>query len=187
MGLGGTLLEIAHARGRTTDALEWCDEFEMDFVEVSDGLGLMGSAKQDIVRRLAADRTVLAEIGRKAPDVPVKPLEWAAEAERDLDAGAHYILVEGRESGTVGAFMADGSVREDLVETLTARVPVSRLIFEAPRPKQQAWFVKQLGREVNLGNIRPDGVLALETLRLGLRADTAHLAVGEPTSTVAGP
>ena len=32
--------------------------------------------------------------------------------------------------------------------------------------------MKQFGPNVNLGNIPPDEVIAVETLRLGLRADT---------------
>jgi phosphosulfolactate synthase len=47
------------------------------------------------------------------------------------------------------------------------------VIFEAPGKSQQAWFIQQLGADVNLGNIAPASVLSLETLRLGLRADTA--------------
>jgi phosphosulfolactate synthase len=49
---------------------------------------------------------------------------------------------------------------------------VDKVIFEAPGKSQQAWFIRQLGADVNLGNIAPASVLALETLRLGLRADT---------------
>ncbi len=46
------------------------------------------------------------------------------------------------------------------------------LMFEAPTKSSQAWFVKQFGPDVNLGNIPPEEVIPLETLRLGLRADT---------------
>ena len=46
------------------------------------------------------------------------------------------------------------------------------MIFEAPDKSQQAWFIRQLGVDVNLGNVAPASVLSLETLRLGLRADT---------------
>jgi phosphosulfolactate synthase len=51
-------------------------------------------------------------------------------------------------------------------------VDVADLIFEAPSKASQAWFVKQFGPAVNLGNIPPEEVIPLETLRLGLRADT---------------
>jgi phosphosulfolactate synthase len=96
--------------------------------------------------------------------------------EGDLIAGARWVIAEGRESGSVGLYHADGSVREDLVDSLASRLGLEQVIFEAPRKAQQAWFIKHLGSDVNLGNIAPEEVLPLETLRLGLRADTAVVA-----------
>src|SRR5581483_7903807 len=95
----------------------------------------------------------------------------------DLASGAAFVLAEGRESGTVGLYHPDGRVREPLVSALVARVPADRIIFEAPTPAQQRWFVLHLGMDVNLGNVATDEVIALETLRRGLRADTAGLAL----------
>jgi phosphosulfolactate synthase len=94
---------------------------------------------------------------------------------RDLDAGAAWVIAEGRESGTVGLYHADQDVREDLVSAIIAWVPQDKVIFEAPGKSQQAWFVRQLGADVNLGNVAPASVLSLETLRLGLRADTVSV------------
>jgi phosphosulfolactate synthase len=91
---------------------------------------------------------------------------------RDLDAGASWVIAEGRESGTVGLYHADHGVREDLVAAILSWIPPDRVIFEAPAKSQQAWFVRELGANVSIGNVAPGSVLALETLRLGLRADT---------------
>jgi len=83
------------------------------------------------------------------------------------------VIAEGRESGTVGIYQDSGGVRRDVVDALVSTVPLDRIIFEAPVKAQQTWFIRYLGPEVSLGNIAPDEVLPLETLRLGLRADTA--------------
>jgi phosphosulfolactate synthase len=174
VGPGGTLLELAAARGRVASLANWVRSMQLGFIEVSDGLGRLGPAKQDIIRSLVRDFMVLSEIGLKSPESPVHPRQWADQAELDLEAGAEYVIVEGRESGTVGAYTADGSVRVPLIDELTSRVPVERLIFEAPRPSQQAWFIQNFGPQVNLGNVPPQSVVSLETLRLGLRADTAN-------------
>jgi phosphosulfolactate synthase len=91
---------------------------------------------------------------------------------RDLEAGATWVVAEGRESGTVGLYDADHVVREDLVKAILTWIPQDRVIFEAPVKSQQAWFIRQLGPDVNVGNVAPASVLPLETLRLGLRADT---------------
>ena len=110
--------------------------------------------------------------GAKEGNYPPTPAAWADEMARDLDAGAAWVVAEGRESGTVGLYDSDHVVREDLVKVILDHIPQDRVIFEAPTKAQQAWFVRQLGAHVNIGNVEPASVLALETLRLGLRADT---------------
>ena len=124
------------------------------------------------------DFVVLAETGAKDGSYPLEPGGWASEMLRDLDAGADWVVAEGRESGTIGLYGADQTIREDIVAAILDRVPGDKVIFEAPVKRQQAWFVRKFGPDVNLGNIEPGNVLALETLRLGLRADTAR--VGAP-------
>ena len=85
------------------------------------------------------------------------------------------MITEGRESGTVGLYHEDGSIREDIVAAAVGAAGVERILFEAPRKDQQAWLIRTFGPDVNLANIACDEVLALETLRLGLRADTCDL------------
>lgn len=188
VGAGGTLLEVAALRGRQSELLSWFSSVELDVVEVSDGLGRLGARKRELIRGAAGRFLVIAEVGLKSPARPLTTGEWVAEAAADLEAGADYILIEGRESGTVGAFNSDGSVRKDVVDALCEAVPSAKLIFEAPRESQQAWFVSHLGPEINLGNVAPNSVIPLETLRLGLRADTAFLGTGDaPAATGSGP
>lgn len=178
---GGTLLEVAVATGRTDDFRRWAAMVGFDAVEVSNGLStLTSAAKTALVATFSEDFVVLAETGSKAQGDPVSAGEWVQEMQADLEAGARWVIAEGRESGTVGLYESDGSVRSELVDALNDRVPVDRIIFEAPRKSQQAWFVNRFGAGVNLGNIPLDEVLALETLRLGLRADTAHIHLRQP-------
>jgi len=152
---------------------DWALGIGITHIEVSDGLrALPASQKQALIRELVADFVVLAETGAKEGHYPPTPADWAEEMARDLDAGASWVIAEGRESGTVGLYRADQGVREDLVSAILGWVPQDKVIFEAPRKSQQAWFVRQLGADVNLGNVAPASVLSLETLRLGLRADT---------------
>jgi len=63
-------------------------------------------------------------------------------------------------------------MRTGLIDEIAHGIAVEDIIFEAPTKASQAWFVKQFGPNVNLGNIPPDEVIPLETLRLGLRGDT---------------
>jgi len=175
--LGGTLMEVAALQDRIGELRDWALGVGITHVEVSNGLrALPDSRKHALVTELAADFVVLAETGAKDGSYPVEPADWAAEMARDLDAGAAWVIAEGRESGTVGLYNCDHGIREDLVSTILGTVPQDRIIFEAPAKSQQVWFINQLGADTNLGNIAPGDVLALETLRLGLRADTALAA-----------
>src|SRR5690606_7903828 len=115
------------------------------------------------------------ETGAKDSTVPVVAADWVDEMESDLAAGARWVVVEGRESGTVGLYHPDGSLRTELIEEIQTRLPVDRVIFEAPRKPQQVWLIDHFGPQVNLGNIPLEDALAVETLRLGLRADTARV------------
>jgi phosphosulfolactate synthase len=176
VSLGGTLLEVAAAQDRVSELRDWALSVGMTHIEVSNGLrALSASRKHALVRELSADFVVLAETGAKEGNYPPTPAEWGEEMARDLDAGASWVIAEGRESGTVGLYHPDQEIREDLVSAILAWIPADKVIFEAPGKSQQAWFVRQLGADVNIGNVAPASVLALETLRLGLRADTVSI------------
>ncbi len=170
---GGTLLEVAALQGQVDAFLDWAAACAFTHVEVSDGLGRLGDDKAALIARAAKRFVVIAEVGMKDPDAVLTPAEWARQVSTDLASGATWVIAEGRESGTVGMYANDGTVRTDVVDALVDRVDTNRILFEAPRKDQQAWLINRLGAEVNLANIAPRDVLGVEALRLGLRADTA--------------
>lgn len=173
---GGTLLEICDRQHRTADYVRWLQQLGVSHVEVSNGaLGMSTERKRELIRMLARDFTVLSECGSKNPDADVVAADWVGEMAGDLEAGASLLIAEARESGTVGLYHPTGEVRTELVDTLVAALPVEQIIWEAPRKDQQAWFIRRLGPAASLGNIASDEVIALETLRLGLRSDTLDL------------
>ncbi len=178
---GGTLLEVAWQQGAVEPYLDWLGEIGFPCVEVSRGAADMSYAeKQELVARAADRFIVLAEVGAKDPLAEVDPEAWAAEAAADLAAGATWVVTEGRESGTVGLFAADGTVRVDVVDAVVAAVGVETVVFEAPLKEQQAWLVRRYGADVNLANVAPADALGSEALRLGLRADTFNASVRSP-------
>ncbi|MEA2826350.1 MAG: phosphosulfolactate synthase [Actinomycetota bacterium] len=185
--LGGTLLEVAWSQRRVDHLLDWAAGAGFPCVEVSRGAAAMTvEEKHEIIRVAASGFTVLSEVGAKSRTVRLPPGQWAEEVAGDLAAGARWVLTEGRESGTVGIYNDDGSVREDVLAAVVAAASgPERLVFEAPRKDQQAWFVRRFGSEVNLANIAVGEVLGLETLRLGLRADTIELSIGRAPVPIA--
>lgn len=171
---GGTFFEIAWAEGKLSQYTAWMRQLGITHVEVSDGtVAIDATDRTRLIRALSAGFTVVSEVGKKADDAQPDPTEWVAAVQADLAAGAAWVILEGRESGTAGLYDGDGVLRHDLVGAiLAAGIPLDRLIFEAPQKSQQVWLLRQLGPAINFGNIAWSDLISLETLRRGLRSDT---------------
>ncbi|HWX45949.1 MAG TPA: phosphosulfolactate synthase [Solirubrobacteraceae bacterium] len=173
--LGGTLTELAVRQGRVEGMVDYLHELGLRHVEVSDGtIEMEPSAKCELIGRLAREFTVLSEVGSKDAHTIMAPYVWIERIQGELQAGAWKVIAEARESGTAGIYRADGEVRSGLIDEIAHAVECERMIFEAPRKEQQVWLLEFFGSECNLGNIAPNDVLSLETLRLGLRSDTVE-------------
>ncbi len=187
--LGGTLTELAIAQGRIDGLIAWLRELRLEHVEMSDGtIALPHEDKLALIARLAADGfTVLSEVGSKDDTRIMAPYVWVEQIERELEAGAWKVIAEARESGTAGIYRADGEVRMGLIDEIAHAVSPERLLFEAPQKEQQVWFLQRFGIDVNLGNVAPQDVLSLETLRLGLRSDTIPTAARDGRGSERAP
>jgi len=174
--LGGTLFEKHVAQGRVEDYRRLCHDLGARHVEVSNGtIPLEESRKAEYVARFAEEFTVLSEVGSKSVEGNdrLRPRDWARQVRTDLAHGARWVITEARESGTTGIAGGDGAPRADVLEALReAGVDPAVLLFEAPTKALQTQFVLRFGADVNLGNVAPADLIALETLRLGLRSDT---------------
>jgi len=173
---GGTLFEKFVQQDRFESFLTLCRLCDCRYVEVSDGtIDMAREDKAFYIRRCAEEFTVLSEVGFKDPgrssELTAASLLDAIHA--DIQAGAAYVITEARESGRSGICRADGTPRPELVGAiLSSDIDSDRIIFEAPTKELQTHFIKMWGANVNLGNIATTDVIGLETLRLGLRADT---------------
>jgi phosphosulfolactate synthase len=171
--IGGTFLEAVIAQDKVDEYKRWVADLGLTHVEISDGvIDLPRERKLELIAELARDFTVLSEVGSKDSSVEFEADEWTSRLREELDAGAWKVITEAREGGTAGIFDSSGGMRTELIGEIAGEIPLDDLIFEAPTKASQAWFVKQFGPSVNLGNIPPDEIIPLETLRLGLRADT---------------
>jgi phosphosulfolactate synthase len=170
---GGTLFEAYIVRNMFGQYIEFLDRHEIELVEVSDGsYDIDHDMKLEYISILAKRGTVISEVGSKKKDVVYSPGEWVDMMRAELDAGSVKVIAEARESGTTGIYNEDGSINSSIINAISEHVKLENVLWEAPLKSQQAWFIKHFGANVNLGNIAPNEIIPLESLRLGLRGDT---------------
>jgi phosphosulfolactate synthase len=171
--IGGTFFEVVYAKDKLDEYKSWLRDLGLTHVEISDGtVQVPRERKLELIADFARDFTVLSEVGSKDSSIEFSPDEWTSWLREELAAGAWKVITEAREGGSAGIFTKSGDMRTELVDEIARAVPLEDVVFEAPTKAAQAWFIKQYGPTVNLGNIPPDEVIPLETLRLGLRGDT---------------
>src|SRR6516165_8709835 len=171
--IGGTFFEAVYAKDRLDDYKRWLQSLGLTHVEISDGtVDIPRERKLELIADFARDFTVLSEVGSKDSSVEYTAEQWVQWLQEELAAGAWKVITEAREGGTAGIFDSAGGMRTELIGEIALSVGPANVIFEAPSQAAQSWFIKSFGASVNLGNIPPDEVIPLETLRLGLRGDT---------------
>ncbi|HML57875.1 MAG TPA: phosphosulfolactate synthase [Ferruginibacter sp.] len=173
---GGTLFEAFLIRNQFDDYIAVCKDFGVQYMEVSDGsITIPHTEKCGYIEQLTKHGVVLSEVGSKDATHIMPPYKWIELMRAELEAGASYVIAEAREAGNVGIYRGSGEVREGLVQEILTQIPKDQILWEAPQKSQQLYFLELLGCNVNLGNIAPAEVIALEAMRIGLRGDTFHL------------
>ncbi|HEX3025455.1 MAG TPA: phosphosulfolactate synthase [Chitinophagaceae bacterium] len=173
---GGTLFEAFLIRNQFNDYINVCKEFGVTYMEVSDGsIEIPHAEKCGYIEKLTKIGTVLSEVGSKDAAHIIPPYKWIELMKAELEAGSSYVIAEAREAGNVGIYRGTGEVREGLVQEILTQIPQQKIIWEAPQKAQQLYFLELIDCNVNLGNIAPNEVLPLESMRIGLRGDTFHL------------
>lgn len=177
VGNGGTFFEIACSQGKTEAFYAYARDIGLNLMEISNGvISLSAEQKAAAIRRAGElGIRVISEVGKKEPreDNKLSLQDRVAEARSDLSAGASCVIIEAREAGKgLGIYDDTGGVKENLAQSLVQEIGSEKIMFEAPEKSQQAYLILHFGPDVNLGNIRPDDVIPLETLRRGIRGDT---------------
>ncbi|MBW0176357.1 phosphosulfolactate synthase [Sediminibacterium sp.] len=178
---GGTLFEAFLIRNQFEDYINVCKDYGINYMEVSDGsISIPHAEKCGYIEKLTKHGTVLSEVGSKDAAHIIPPYKWIELMRAELEAGSSYVIAEAREAGNVGIYRGSGEVREGLVQEILTQIPEEKIIWEAPQKAQQLYFLELIGCNVNLGNIAPHEILALEAMRIGLRGDTFELYLNKP-------
>lgn len=170
---GGTLFEKYYTSDLLDEYTTRLASLGIEIIEISCGTASIPLEERlELVDRLGKDFRIVAEVGSKDQEHVMSPSLWVNELKSLLDAGADYVIAEGRDSATAGLYRPSGELREGLLEEIGLNLDVDRVVFEAPTASAQMYMINRFGPEVNIGNVRPSDVLLLETERRGLRFET---------------
>lgn len=181
---GGTFFEVAYQQGKMERYFFHMKQLGFTKIEISDGtisIPLLERLKAiAIAKEFGLD--VITEYGKKVTGSQVEWKEMMETISSDLEQGASYVIIEGRESGEdVGIYDSNGEIQESFKLMLDTVSPFQKeIIWEAPKKNQQVDLIQWFGPNVNLGNIAPEEIMSLESLRRGLRSDTFFLDRREP-------
>ncbi|KMY55452.1 DNA mismatch repair protein MutT [Bacillus sp. FJAT-27231] len=177
---GGTLFEKCYHQNKIPEYLMSLQNLGIDYIEVSNGtLNIPLQERLDLIAQIKKDFCVIAEVGSKDSSKEMAISQWKDEIKQFLEAGCQYVITEGRDSGTAGIYEKNGKVKSNLISELIKDIDSKKIIFEAPTPKHQMYFIKEVGANVNVGNVKLTDVLVLEAQRCGLRSETFYLEDSE--------
>jgi phosphosulfolactate synthase len=188
---GGGPFEIAADAGRLVDYLDLCAGLGFAGIEAGEGFTELDVAPAAVVA-MASERglAVQFEVGKKhdGPFTAALVDEHVRVGQRWLDAGAHRVVVEARESAAgVGLFDGDGRLDAALAERFVDAFGLGAVCFEAPTKPSQFALMDHFGPDVVLGNVRLEEILRVECYRRGLHADAYDNERLKPTATRVSP
>ncbi len=172
---GGTLLEYAVTHNRAPQLMDEARELGFDLVEISSGIIELSTAQIEELAALATKRGLeyFIEVGKKDTQHQLSLKETINQIAHARTLRPRKVIVESRESGRgVGIYDSEGQIKWDWVRSILSEHPQEELIFEAPLETQQVELLRELGADVNLGNIALASVAPLASERLGLRGET---------------
>ncbi|WP_078546286.1 phosphosulfolactate synthase [Litchfieldia alkalitelluris] len=173
---GGTLFEKCYYQKKLKEFVAMLQSHEIEWIEVSNGtLDISLDERINLIKKLKGTFNVVGEVGSKDADKDLSIPEWTNEINLLLEAGCKYVITEGRDSGTAGIYDRNGKINSELIAEMSKDVDINKVIFEAPTPKNQMFFINAFGSNVNLGNVKLQDTLVLETQRRGLRSETFYL------------
>ena len=173
---GGTLFELFFLKKKINDFIKFNKKHELNIIEISDGsIKIDHQEKCKIINQLSREFKVISEVGSKLDSYALSNKDWVEQMTSEISSGSWKVIAESRESGNKGMYDSNFQIDEKLFNLIVSKIDTNKIIWETPLKAQQSWFIRKLGTDVNLGNISTDEVIALECLRLGLRADTLDI------------
>lgn len=168
---GGTLFEAFIIRGLYDEYCQYLDRFGIEYVEVSDSaVSINREQKLDYIHQLSANYTVISQATSSKPGKDLTHDKWIENIKEETEAGAWKVIF--KEDDNIQIFNKDGVWNRHFITKIRESLSPDQLIWDAPEKEHQLRFIALFGNNVSLCNIPSDGVITLESIRLGLHSST---------------
>jgi len=172
---GGTPFEVAVHQNLLPQYMEVCAELGADRIECARGFTEPDLQPEEIVGMAAEHGLGMdVELGSKHSGAftPAVVDVLIEEGRRWRGAGAHFLVIEARESAReIGLFDSSGNFDALAAERFVEAFGFDALLFEAPNKPSQFALLDHFGAEIQLSNVRLEELLRVEIYRRGLHAD----------------
>ena len=175
---GGTLFEYFYSKGKLNEYEDFIERLGFQWLELSRGtITIDDDEYASLIKYFSKKYKIFSEVGSKSVQESdnMCPTDWLDSCRLSLEAGAHMVVIEARETGTAGIVDKDGNIKMETIELLVSKIGKESLLFEAPTKDIQSFLINQYGSSINLGNISIQNILPLEALRQNLRSDTLKI------------
>ncbi|CAN5871685.1 phosphosulfolactate synthase [soil metagenome] len=176
---GGMFAEMAYSQGQIGEYYEECARVGYRLIEISDNvIHFTPVERTDLIRRAVEDHgfKVLGEVGSKHAKTDAATL--VTDATESLSAGAWKVFIEAAE------FVSENGFDQMLATKLLEEVGGHNILFELPGKwianvhlheihQMMVWLISEIGADVNIANVAPEDVIALQTLRAGVGVNMA--------------
>lgn len=166
---GSTLTEYALRENIFETFVEESKIAGFDIIEISENnIHLPQEEKKKIVKIMEShDLRHQWKIGKKDPRRQLTLDETIKRINEALEINPEKIILEANLGYNVGLYDEKGDIKWNLLSAITSKISPNNIIFETPLEIQQAVLIAEFGQRVNLGEIKLENVVSIESQRRG--------------------
>jgi phosphosulfolactate synthase len=166
---GSTLTEYAIRENVFEKFVEQSKISGFDIIEISENnIHISLEEKKKIIKIMESfNLRHQWKIGKKDPRRQLTLDETIKKINDALEINREKIILEANLGFSVGIYDEKGDIKWNLLSAITSKISPNNIIFETPREIQQAVLIAEFGQRVNLGEIKQENVVSIESQRRG--------------------
>ncbi len=166
---GSTLTEFAIRENAFEKFVLDSKRVGFDIIEISENnIYLSPEDKKKMIKILQTnDLKHHWKVGKKDPRRQLTIEETIKKINEALDLNQDKVILEANLGYNVGIYDEKGNIKWNMLSAITSKISPNNIIFEAPLEIQQAVLIAEFGQRVNLGEVKLDNVVSVESQRRG--------------------